>query len=216
MFYTFLLIKLIIGFIIVIFHLSISGKTQLSQLTPIDFVGNFILGGIIGGIIYNDNISFLQYILVLIIGVFLISLFNYLTRKFDILQKIAVGDPIPIIENKKFIISNINKNKNKIDILNISSLIHIQGINSFNQIYYAQIEPNGQLSVILNPNEKPSKILINNGCIKSTSLNQIYKDEDWLISKIKDINLDIKDIYLLEYSENGIFIVDQDGETYFI
>lgn len=216
MFYAFLLFKLIIGFIIVIAHLNYSGKTQLSQLTPIDFIGNFILGGIIGGIIYNDNISFIQYIVVLLLGISLISIFNYITKRFDIVQQITVGDPIPIIENGKFIIENIKKNKNKIDLLNVSSLIHAQGISSFQEVTYAQIEPNGQLTIILDQKKIPSKILINNGCIKNIALEQLKKDKDWLISQIKPMNLELEDIYLLEYCHDGLFTVDHHGLTHFI
>lgn len=48
-YYGLVLVKFIIGFVNVITHLNLSGKTQLSQMTPIDFIGNFVLGGIIGG-----------------------------------------------------------------------------------------------------------------------------------------------------------------------
>ncbi|WOE32566.1 MULTISPECIES: DUF421 domain-containing protein [unclassified Acinetobacter] len=216
MFYAFLLFKLIIGFLIVIAHLNYSGKTQLSQLTPIDFIGNFILGGIIGGIIYNDNITLLQYIIVLLLGVFLISLFNYITKKFDIVQQITVGDPIPIIENGRFIIENIKKNKNKIDILNISSLIHAQGITSFQQVAYAQIEPNGQLTVTLDQQQVPSKILVSNGCIKKIALEQIQQDQVWLVEQITAMGLKLENIYLLEYCYRGLFAVDHDGITHWI
>ncbi len=48
-YYGYILLKFVIGFVIVITHLNLSGKTQLSQMTPVDFIGNFVLGGIIGG-----------------------------------------------------------------------------------------------------------------------------------------------------------------------
>ena len=78
-YYGYILVKFIIGFVIVIMHLNLSGKTQLSQMTPVDFIGNFVLGGIIGGVIYSDSISMHQYVLVLFIRVFLISLLNALS-----------------------------------------------------------------------------------------------------------------------------------------
>lgn len=43
---------------------------------------------------------------------------------------------------------NILEKSNKIDLINISSRIHAQGIHSFQEIYYAQIEPDGQLTII--------------------------------------------------------------------
>lgn len=49
-YYGYILLKFVIGFVIVITHLNLSGKTQLSQMTPVDFIGNFVLGGIIGAL----------------------------------------------------------------------------------------------------------------------------------------------------------------------
>ena len=40
--------KLLIGVTLIVLHLRLTGKQQTVQLTPIDFIGNFILGGIIG------------------------------------------------------------------------------------------------------------------------------------------------------------------------
>ena len=46
-FYMLVFVKFIIGFAVVIFYFNQSGKTQLSQMTPIDLIGNFILGGLL-------------------------------------------------------------------------------------------------------------------------------------------------------------------------
>lgn len=46
-YYGWVLLKFLTGFVIVITHLNLSGKTQLSQMTPVDLIGNFVIGGII-------------------------------------------------------------------------------------------------------------------------------------------------------------------------
>lgn len=113
-YYLLVLAKFVIGFLIVISHLNFSGKTQLSQMTPVDFIGNFVLGGIIGGVIYNDVIPLYQYIIVLIIGVMLISLLNAVSKRFFIFRSFAIGNPIPIIKDGKFIMENILKRKTRL------------------------------------------------------------------------------------------------------
>ncbi|CRL65528.1 hypothetical protein BN1805_03392 [Proteus vulgaris] len=82
-YYFLVIIKFIIGFTIILAHMNLSGKTQLSQLTPIDFIGNFVLGGIMGGVIYTDAIPLYQYIIVFLIGVCFISLLNYISKRFN-------------------------------------------------------------------------------------------------------------------------------------
>ena len=73
--------KLLIGIILIVLHLRLTGKQQTTQMTPIDFIGNFILGGIIGGVIYNHAISFAEYVSFLLVAFAIISGLNYAMSK---------------------------------------------------------------------------------------------------------------------------------------
>lgn len=212
-YYGYLFLKFIIGFTIVILHLNISGKTQLSQMTPVDFIGNFILGGIIGGVVYSDSIPLAQYVIVLLIGVSLISLLNVLTKHIQVIRTFAMGDPIPIIKNGEFLMENIQSKRNKIDILNVSSQLHAKGINSFQKIAYAQIEPNGQLTTICKGTEMPSVILMKDGKPYTSALEEIEKDEDWLNNKIAKAGIAADDIFLAEFFDGEIYFIMNDGHV---
>lgn len=212
-YYSFIILKFIIGFAIVITHMNLSGKTQLSQMTPIDFIGNFVLGGIIGGVIYSDTIPLYQYITILIIGVLLISSLNLLTKKVNFFRNVAIGNPIPIIKKGQFIMENILKKKNKIDIINISSRIHAQGIHSFQEIYYAQIEPDGQLTIICDEKNMPSVILMKDGVIRTSELESIERDEAWLKQQIEFQGIEsLDDIFLAEFWRGEVSFILQDGK----
>jgi len=185
----------------IILYMSFMGKTQITHLTPVDFIGNFILGGIVGGVLYNQDISFIQYIVLLIIGLAIIALLNWVAKRFDVFRDVAIGNPLPIIKDGKFILSNLSHKKNKIDMGIISSMMHAQGIKSFQEISYAQIEPNGQLSIIKKGDDSNfSLILICNGCIQCYALDILNKDEAWLLSEMKKQNIDaIEKIFIAEY-----------------
>lgn len=58
-------VKLLIGFIALIMIINVTGKGNLAPSTASDQVQNYVLGGIIGGVIYNEAISLLTYIAVL-------------------------------------------------------------------------------------------------------------------------------------------------------
>ncbi|MDR2226233.1 MAG: DUF421 domain-containing protein, partial [Providencia sp.] len=212
-YYSFIILKFIIGFAIVITHMNLSGKTQLSQMTPIDFIGNFVLGGIIGGVIYSDTIPLYQYITILMIGVLFISSLNLLTKKVNFFRNVAIGNPIPIIKKGQFIMENILKKKNKIDIINISSRIHAQGIHSFQEIYYAQIEPDGQLTIICDEKNMPSVILMKDGVIRTSELESIERDEAWLKQQIEFQGIEsLDDIFLAEFWRGEVTFILQDGK----
>lgn len=212
-YYLLVVIKFIIGFTIILAHMNISGKTQLSQLTPIDFIGNFVLGGIMGGVIYTDAIPLYQYVIVFLIGVFFISFLNYISKKFNFFRAVAIGNPIPIIKKGRFIMENITEKKNKIDILNITSRLHAQGIHSFQEANYAQIEPDGQITVVCDGAKMPSIIIMKDGVIRASELEQIERDENWLNEEMKKQHIDNpEDVFLAEFWDGKVNFILQDGK----
>ena len=58
-------IKLLIGFFALTIIINVSGKGNLSPSSASDQVQNYVLGGIIGGVIYNNSIQILDYIRIL-------------------------------------------------------------------------------------------------------------------------------------------------------
>lgn len=57
MMYLTIVVKIIVGMLGVLFFLRISGKTQMAQLTPLDSVNAFVLGALVGGVIYSPDVS---------------------------------------------------------------------------------------------------------------------------------------------------------------
>ncbi|MBO2887900.1 DUF421 domain-containing protein, partial [Providencia rettgeri] len=121
--------------------------------------------------------------------------------------------PIPIIKKGQFIMENILEKANKIDLINISSRIHAQGIHSFQEIYYAQIEPDGQLTIICDEKNMPSVILIKEGVIRSYGLESIERDEAWLMQQIELQDIEsINDIFLAEFWRGEVTFILRDGK----
>lgn len=211
-YYGYILLKFIIGFIIVIAHLNFSGKTQLSQMTPVDFIGNFVLGGIIGGVIYNDVIPMYQYILVLLIGVSLISTLNWVSRHVNVFRAVTIGEPIPIIKNGRFLMDNILSKQNKIDIMNVSSQLHTQGINSFQQVRYAQIEPSGLLSVVCEGTRMPAVLVMQSGKSRPYDLDSIEKDQAWLDEQLTELKIKPEDVFIAEFWGGKLRFILMNGD----
>lgn len=67
-----LTIKLLIGFLALITIINITGKGNLAPTSASDQIQNYVLGGIIGGVIYNNDISILEFIIILAIWCFLV------------------------------------------------------------------------------------------------------------------------------------------------
>ena len=53
LFYLNVFLKLLLGLVSLVLIINKSGKGNLAPSTPMDQVQNYVLGGIIGGVIYN-------------------------------------------------------------------------------------------------------------------------------------------------------------------
>ena len=58
-FFITIAIKLALGLISLVFVINVTGKGNLAPSSAVDQVQNFVLGGLLGGIIYNRSISLL-------------------------------------------------------------------------------------------------------------------------------------------------------------
>lgn len=76
-YYLPIIIKFVLGLLVFILQINLTGKGNLAPSTALDAVQNYALGGIIGGVIYNENITILQFVMVLIVWTIIV-----LTLKF--------------------------------------------------------------------------------------------------------------------------------------
>ena len=53
--YTQLFIKFSLGILTLIIQINVFGKSNLAPTTALDQLQNYVLGGIIGGLIYNQS-----------------------------------------------------------------------------------------------------------------------------------------------------------------
>ena len=58
--YTQLFIKFALGILTLIIQINVFGKSNLAPTTALDQLQNYVLGGIIGGLIYNQNITIMS------------------------------------------------------------------------------------------------------------------------------------------------------------
>ncbi|MGE4371293.1 MAG: DUF421 domain-containing protein [Xanthobacter sp.] len=144
-------------------------------------------------------------------GVFPITALNISSKRVFAFRVVTIGEPIPIIKNGKFLMDNILRQNNKIDIFNVASQMHLQGINSFQEIYFVQIEPNGQLTTVARRTNMPSVIVVKDGDIIPSNLEDIDKDEDWVHEHIRQKNIRQDDIFINEFWDGEIRFVMKSG-----
>lgn len=210
--YAYTFFKLFIGFAVIVGYLKISNKSHTTQLTPIDFIGNFILGGIIGGVIYNHDISLTKYLLTLFLAVSLISLLNLISTKVMFARRVVMSTTIPIIINGKLQLDSISHQDTKFDLISFVAKLRSKGIFSLAEVEFAQIEANGELTVIKKGEGHLNYLFVKSGQLLTSQLANANKSEEWLLAQLAELNLDLRDIFLVEFVHNSqLYIIKNDS-----
>lgn len=188
-------IKLLIGFLALITIINISGKGNLAPNSASDQVQNYVLGGIIGGVIYNNSIKILDFIGILCIWCALVLGLKWLKQHVVKVKQIIDGKALIIIDEGKINIENCRKVG--LSAHDVSFKLRTNNVYSMKDVKRAIVEQNGQLIIIHYGEENPKFPLITDGHLQTDILEVIGKDEDWLIEEIKKQGLEkYSDVFL--------------------
>ena len=199
--YTNIAIKLALGLISLIIVINITGKGNLAPSSAIDAVQNYVLGGIIGGVIYNNNISILQYLVILMIWICLVLSMRWLKTNSSFFKVAIDGKPVVLISRGK--LDTDACRTAGLTAHEVMFKLRSNGIYSIKTVKQAVLEQNGQLIIVQAGEENPRFPLITDGTIQLQALDSIDKTEEGLMEKLKEQDVEnFSDVFLAEY-ENG-------------
>ena len=203
-------LKLLVVFICIVLFLKITGKTSLSQMSSIDFIGNMILGGIAGGIIYNPKLTIYDFIIVLLMWTAIMYSSNYLKKRSQNAKAFIVGNPIILMDQGKLKLdafTSIN-----LDLASFAVLLRMKNIFTIHDVEKAILEPNGQLSIVKKGDKDISVIVLENEQPVDDVLKQIGKDEKWLKSNLAEQGYkSFEGLYCVEYYDHRLFVIPNDA-----
>lgn len=195
--YTLLGIKLAMGIIGLVLQINLMGKGNLAPTSAMDQVQNYVLGGIIGGVIYSDSIGVLQFSLVLVLWTLLIFTLRFIKNHNQFVKSIIDGKPVWVILNGKVQTSECMRNG--ISAHDLMFKLRAAGVYEIATVKRAVLEQNGQLSIIQYGDESLRYPLIVDGQLDSDVLDIINKDEEWVKAQLEEQKLELNKIYIGEY-----------------
>ncbi|WP_349410762.1 DUF421 domain-containing protein [Pseudalkalibacillus sp. SCS-8] len=216
-----LTLELILGFAGLFIVTRLLGKTQISQITPFDFISSLILGELLGNAIYDENVHIFSILYALIVWGLLIFLIEFWTQKKKGVRGLLEGQPVIVIHKGKLVYPALKKSK--LDINQLQGLIRQKGYFTIYDVEYAILETNGTVSVLPKSNvdmvkredmELPEEevtlpiSLILDGEIVYDNLQELGRNEAWLKKKLleKDI-VHVGDVLHAEWqSPDELFI----------
>ena len=205
-FFATITIKLALGLLSLVFVINVTGKGNLAPSSAVDQIQNFVLGGIIGGVIYNSSITIIQYVTILIIWTILILLLKWLNTNVSLIKHLIDGKPTIIIKNGQ-LDPEACRSKG-LAAADVALKLRAQGIFQLKDVKRAVIEQNGQLIVVRMGDENPKYPVITDGVVQVEILETIGKTEEWLTEKLKEEGFeDVSNIFIAEYDKGQLNIV---------
>lgn len=220
-------IRTIIVYFFVIIVIRIMGKRQIGELEPSELVVTIIISEVAAMPIQDTAeplVSSVIAISILLILEVIISFIAYKSRGF---RKILYGTPSILFAKGK--IDQKEMERQRFNVNDLMEIIRNNGVASLNEVDFVIVETNGNVSVLLNSDNKnvtasdlslPSEevelsyIVIDNGKANTVNLKRIGFDAEWLKKKLYENSIkNIKDVYCMGADRSGkLFIIRKDKE----
>jgi len=204
--------KLIVGMIGILAFLRITGKAQMGQLTPLDTVSAFVIGALVGGVLYNPDMTTWHLIFALAVW----TAFNMLVRfamRSAYLRHLIKGESVFLV--KDGVLNFRNFKRNSLEMEQFRLMLRQKGIFSMFDVDDVLFEANGAVTVLSPGQTAYSVLLVNNGEIVESSLAQFNHSQEWVQKAIKRNGFrSPSELFCMEWTpRKGFYFVTFEGEV---
>lgn len=208
--------RTILVLIILFFITKMMGKKQISELNFFDYVVGITIGSIAADISLDIEKNMIAGIAALFIYGFISYIISFISIKSIWARRFIIGVPTVLVEKGKIIESGLKKSK--IDVNDLLMVARENGYFNLDEIDYALMEVNGNISFLPKEKEKPvtkkdMKIKCNNEGLTvnaiidskymANNMKAINKDKEWLDHELKVNGYDNYDNILLATIDNN-------------
>ncbi|MBE6943462.1 MAG: DUF421 domain-containing protein [Ruminococcaceae bacterium] len=203
-------LRTIILYLVLLLVIRLMGKRQVGQMEPSEFVVTMLVANL-ASIPMQDGAIPLYSGLVPILTVLGAELtLSFLSLKSVFVRKILCGKPVILIENGNILQSNLRKTSVTLD--ELTGHLREKGVLDLEEVQYAILETNGNLSVFPYPQYTPARAedadiqvsqqfipltVISDGYLSKENLQKAGKDMAWVDRVLKSQNATVKTTWLL-------------------
>lgn len=216
-------LRSVVTFVVLLLLTRIMGKKQLSQLSYFHYITGITIGSIAGEISAQSETHFINGFIALIWWFIFTMVMSMILLRWKKARKILDDEPTIIIREGVILERSLKSLRLHMD--DVMMLLREQSIFSVQDVDWAIMENNGQLSVL----KKTSQLeatrqdvkaaatapkyfptdLIADGKIIHENLQELDLTEEWLIKKLKKKNItDVADVFYAQIQTDGSLFID--------
>lgn len=198
--------RAIILFVVVFIVLRLMGKRELSQIQPFEFVIIVLIADLASGPMSDRNMTTFYGIVPILALLVMYMIFSFLLKTNKKVQNIMSGSPVILIEDGKLNEEEMKKQEYMIE--DIMSQIRSRGVFKVQDVAYAVLETNGNLSVIPKSESKGKLPLnvINDGTRLEGNLKMLKMSNEKLDKILEKYSVEEENILIATIDEYDNFI----------
>ena len=220
--------RTILLYIFIIAAFRLMGKRQVAEMQATEFVITILISAVASVPMQDLNIPLLHGlvpILTLIAAEIFLSVLSMRSQK---LRRLLSGRPVQIIRNGVPDQQALRKVRMTLD--DVFETLRLKDVFDLRSIQFAQVETNGQVSLLLFPGAQavtldtlgkapksspPMELIVSDGVLCRENLQVIGRDEAWLKKTLKEQGFHRpEEVFLLTFApESGVFCLRKEDAT---
>lgn len=215
-----IILRTTILYFIIILAIRLMGKRQIGDLQPSELVITILISEIAAMPLQDLDMPITNGVvatMTLVVLELIISVFAMKSIRF---RKLFYGNSCIII--KDGVIDQKMLRRLRVTVPDLMEVLRNQEVFDINQVAYAILETNGQLSVLLKPpyqtasvndlkgNPQPDGmpcLIVSDGKILTNAMKSVYLDKKDVQKIVKQNNLQLKDVFIMTASKNGDYSI---------
>ncbi len=213
-----ILLRVVATILVMLIMARLNGPKQIAQMSFYDYVTGISVGSIAATISINTDLSLTSGLFAIILFFAVNLLLNKITHINLTANAVLTGKPIK--KKKKGSIKISGLQQSKMTVSELLSNLRTSGYFNINDVYTANLEPTGKLSVQPKGFARPARnddlqlkaanpiqvlSVIMDGVILQSNLKLMNIDEKWLVRELRKQNIDeaeLNQIILAVVDEN--------------
>ena len=205
--------RALILYAVVFIVIRLMGKKELSKVQPFELAIIILISDLASAPMSSRNVSIFDGIVPIITLLVAYIVFTLLVHSSNKVEDIMCGKIVPIIRDGKIIEENFDKNKYTIE--DIMTQLREHDVFKIQDVKFAIIENNGNLSVLKNEdgfNSVPLNI-IEDGGYASENIEMLKMNESDIDKLLKKEKVKLEDVLIGTIDENSNFIYQLKNEV---
>ncbi|RDZ04518.1 DUF421 domain-containing protein [Priestia megaterium] len=215
--------RVIISFGVLLLMTRIMGKKQVSQLTYFNYITGITIGAVAASITIDRSIDMSDGFVSMVCWSLLTVLVSYINLKSPKARILLDGQPTIVIKNGKILEKTLAGLRLNMD--DLSMLLREKNIFSTQEVDYAVLEPDGQLSVLkkvdqqsvtkkdlkveaVKPLYVPTEIIVDSKVIVR-NLEELNLSQNWLEKQLHQSGVSLQDVFYAEIQSDGTLYIDK-------